>query len=120
MPVPVAEVFSAFECALCRTTDPIWTSSNHSDYLFSSPGRLTCRALVDQYLRRIDAYDKNGPAINSIVLVNPEAEKEADELHSSVKTMLGESRITITAGGLAMQDAAGRRISASVFARARR
>ena len=25
-------------------------------------GRLTCRALVEQYLRRIDAYDKNGPA----------------------------------------------------------
>ena len=43
-------------------------------------GRLTCRALVDQYLRRIDAYDKNGPAINSIVLLNPDAVKEADEL----------------------------------------
>ena len=25
-------------------------------------GRLTCRALVEQYLRRIEAYDKNGPA----------------------------------------------------------
>jgi Asp-tRNA(Asn)/Glu-tRNA(Gln) amidotransferase A subunit family amidase len=43
-------------------------------------GRLTCRALVDQYLKRIDAYDKNGPAINSIVLVNPNVTKEADEL----------------------------------------
>jgi amidase len=43
-------------------------------------GRLTCRALVDQYLRRIDAYDKNGPAINAIVLVNPDAGKEADEM----------------------------------------
>lgn len=42
--------------------------------------RLTCRALVDAYLRRIDAYDKNGPAINSIVIVNPNAQKEADEL----------------------------------------
>ena len=28
-------------------------------------GRLTCRALVGQYLKRIEAYDKNGPAINS-------------------------------------------------------
>src|ERR1019366_1443092 len=26
-------------------------------------GRLTCRALVGQYLKRIEAYDKNGPAI---------------------------------------------------------
>ena len=43
-------------------------------------GRLTCRALVDQYLKRIEAYDKNGPAINSIVLLNPDVEKQADEL----------------------------------------
>ena len=43
-------------------------------------GRLTCRALVAQYRQRIDAYDKNGPAINSLVLLNPDAEKEAAEL----------------------------------------
>lgn len=43
-------------------------------------GQLTCRSLVQRYLRRIDTYDKNGPAINAIVLVNPEAEKLADEL----------------------------------------
>ena len=41
---------------------------------------VTCRALVDAYLRRIDAYDKNGPALNAIVLTNPDALKEADEL----------------------------------------
>ncbi len=41
-------------------------------------GRLTCRALVEQYLRRIDAFDKNGPAINAIVITNPEALKQAD------------------------------------------
>ena len=35
---------------------------------------------VEQYLRRIDAYDKNGPAINAIVMINPEALKQADEL----------------------------------------
>src|SRR6202051_1741830 len=35
-------------------------------------GRLTCRALVGMYLKRIEAYDKNGPAINSIVTLNPE------------------------------------------------
>src|SRR5512132_992063 len=43
-------------------------------------GRLTCRALVDAYLRRIEAYDKNGPALNAIVMVNPDAQKQADEL----------------------------------------
>jgi amidase len=43
-------------------------------------GRLTCRALVSQYLKRIDAYDKNGPAINSLVVLNPDAEKQAEDL----------------------------------------
>jgi amidase len=43
-------------------------------------GRLTCHALVEQYLRRIDAYDKNGPALNAIVVVNPAALRVADSL----------------------------------------
>jgi amidase len=43
-------------------------------------GQLTCHALVEQYRKRIEAYDKNGPAINSIVLLNPDALKEADEM----------------------------------------
>src|SRR5215212_7891264 len=43
-------------------------------------GGLTCRALVDAYLRRIDAYDRNGPAINALVILNPEAQKLADDL----------------------------------------
>jgi amidase len=43
-------------------------------------GSLTCRALVEQYIRRIEAYDKNGPALNAIVLVNPDALKAADDL----------------------------------------
>jgi Asp-tRNA(Asn)/Glu-tRNA(Gln) amidotransferase A subunit family amidase len=43
-------------------------------------GRLTCGELVGRYRKRIEAYDKNGPAINSIVVVNPDVEKEAAEL----------------------------------------
>jgi amidase len=43
-------------------------------------GRLTCHALVAAYLRRIDAYDKQGPAINAIIEVNPDALAEADAL----------------------------------------
>jgi len=39
---------------------------------------LTCRALVDSYLARIDAYDKQGPALNAIVVVNPNARAAAD------------------------------------------
>jgi amidase len=41
---------------------------------------LTCRSLVEQYLKRIDAYDKKGPALNAIVLANPDALKTADDL----------------------------------------
>jgi Asp-tRNA(Asn)/Glu-tRNA(Gln) amidotransferase A subunit family amidase len=43
-------------------------------------GTLTCRRLVDGYLRRIDAYDKAGPAINAITVVNPDALATADSL----------------------------------------
>jgi amidase len=43
-------------------------------------GRLTCRELVRQYLRRIETYDKNGPAINSLVVINAEVESQAAEL----------------------------------------
>ena len=48
-------------------------------------GRLTCRALVQQYLRRIEAYDKHGPAINAIVVINPQALDEADDLDRRFK-----------------------------------
>ena len=41
---------------------------------------LTCGTLVQRYLDRIDAYDKRGPAINSIVIVNPAALAVADSL----------------------------------------
>lgn len=42
--------------------------------------RLTCRTLVSAYLRRIDAYDKRGPAINALIVVNPAALAVADSL----------------------------------------
>src|SRR3954470_8751851 len=43
-------------------------------------GSLTCRALVESYLARIDAHDKKGAALNAIVMVNPDALKTADDL----------------------------------------
>jgi amidase len=39
--------------------------------------RLTCRALVQEYLKRIDAYDQKGPSLNAIVEINPDAAMEA-------------------------------------------
>lgn len=43
-------------------------------------GALSCRQLVQGYLRRIEAYDKNGPGINALVVVNPNALATADSL----------------------------------------
>ncbi len=48
-------------------------------------GRLTCRGLVEQYQRRIAAYDKNGPAINALVTLNPRVLAEADALDQRFK-----------------------------------
>jgi len=43
-------------------------------------GELTARQLVQLYLDRIEAYDKQGPAVNSIIVVNPNALARAVEL----------------------------------------
>ena len=46
-------------------------------------GELTCRQLVDLYLKRIEAYDTSGPELNSIITVNPNVLEEAEELDRS-------------------------------------
>ena len=43
-------------------------------------GTLTARKLVQFYLDRIEAYDKQGPALNAIITINPNALARADEL----------------------------------------
>ncbi|MDX1482105.1 MAG: amidase [Woeseiaceae bacterium] len=45
-------------------------------------GELTARALVDYHLERIEGLDRNGPQINSIIEVNPDARRIADALDS--------------------------------------
>jgi amidase len=41
-------------------------------------GRVTSIGLVESYLRRIEAYDRNGPTLNSVVVFNPDALAEAE------------------------------------------
>ncbi len=48
-------------------------------------GKLTAHQLVQAYLDRIAAYDKNGPKINSIITLNPHALEEADKLDAAFK-----------------------------------
>ena len=43
-------------------------------------GRLTAAELVQGYLDRIEAYDKKGPNLNSIITINPKALERAAEL----------------------------------------
>lgn len=43
-------------------------------------GRVTSLQLVDFYLERIAAYDAAGPALNSILTLNPQAREEASTL----------------------------------------
>ena len=54
----------------------------HAAYL---DGTLTCRELCEDYIARIKAYDHKGPAINSIICVNPRALEEADAFDAYVK-----------------------------------
>jgi amidase len=53
-------------------------------------GRTTCRAIVEQYLRRIVFYDQksiSGLRLNAIVTVNPEALAEADACDRNFQSM---------------------------------
>ena len=43
-------------------------------------GKFTARSLVRKYLDRIDDVDKGGPAINSVIEINPEAVAIAESL----------------------------------------
>lgn len=48
-------------------------------------GKFTARSLAAQYLARIDQIDKHGPAINSVIEVNPDALAIADTLDQERK-----------------------------------
>lgn len=45
-----------------------------------STGRSTARSVVEQYLARIEAVDRHGPALRSVIEVNPDALISADML----------------------------------------
>ena len=43
-------------------------------------GRWTCRKLLELYTSRIEAVDRNGPKLNSVIELNPDAVHLADDL----------------------------------------
>lgn len=83
-------------------------------------GELTCKKVIEMYLDRIDKIDKAGPALNSVIEINPDAmaiAKALDEERKSGKTtgplhgipiMLKDNietagKMMTTAGSLALQ-----------------
>ena len=48
-------------------------------------GEYTSRSITQLYLDRIDAIDKNGPALNSVIELNPEALSIADNMDKERK-----------------------------------
>jgi len=48
-------------------------------------GKVTATKVVDAYLKRIAAYDKQGPKINAVITLNPKAMAEAKALDAERK-----------------------------------
>jgi amidase len=61
VPVPVTKPFELDEITIADLQDGM------------KSGKFTARSLVERYFARIEEIDKNGPAINSIVELNPDA-----------------------------------------------
>jgi len=48
-------------------------------------GEITSRLLTEAYLRRVEEIDKNGPALNSVIEINPDAVSIAESLDQERK-----------------------------------
>src|SRR2546423_15138012 len=48
-------------------------------------GRLSAHQLTQLYLDRIRAYDKDGPKINAVITLNPNALADADRLDAAYR-----------------------------------
>jgi len=48
-------------------------------------GKWTARSLVEKYLSRIEEIDKRGPAVNSVIELNPDAQRIAEKLDEERK-----------------------------------
>jgi amidase len=62
---------------------PEWTITELQEKMES--GELTARQIAELYLQRIEAVDKGGPFINSIIELNPDVLDIADELDKERK-----------------------------------
>jgi amidase len=63
-----------------RAPFPVVETTIEQAHAAMKAGRLTARQLTQRYLDRIAAYDQQGPAINSLILINARALQIADSL----------------------------------------
>lgn len=67
--------------ALVETKSFNWVESTIADaHTAFADGSLNCVDLVNGYLDRIDAYDRQGPTLNAVITTNPNALSDAESL----------------------------------------
>ena len=53
-------------------------------------GKYTARSLTEKYLQRIQNVDKHGPAVNSVIEINPEQTPLSSHVDLSLRGAAGE------------------------------
>ena len=85
-----------FPCFSVLASDEGWAPSKHNERTLSqlqaemSSGRLTSEQLTREYIARIVALDQNGPGVNSVIALNPDAlsmARRADALRRQGKVL---------------------------------
>jgi amidase len=66
-------------------TFPLAENSIDELQIKMSRGDLTARSISEMYLKRIEDIDKNGPMLNSVIEINPDAKMIADQLDAERK-----------------------------------
>ncbi len=79
---------------------PEWTIAELQEKMES--GELTARRIAELYLTRIEAVDKDGPYINSVIELNPDALEIADALDAERKA--GKTRGTLHGISILIKD----------------
>jgi amidase len=127
-------IVAACLCLSCSTTPPAYAPTTATTVAAfdleeatiadlqkrMESGRDTARSIVDKYLARIEAIDRQGPALHSVIETNPDARSIADALDAERKAgkirgpmhgipvllkdnIATADRMTTTAGSLALE-----------------
>ncbi len=78
--LPAVLLFAAFPAANAQSSFDLVEASVGDVLDAIEAGSVTATDLVDQALARVEAYDKQGPAINAMIVINPRARERAAEL----------------------------------------